>query len=110
MVEKDHNECALLVRGLPVRANSGRKCRQRTAALRMIAVLGAQVRLHNRLPTRLGSRLLRSLNQRSDYFPERFTKQLQKQIVLAPEMFVRTSVGEDRIPHNGCNRSAMQAL
>jgi hypothetical protein len=42
--------------------------------------------------------------------PESLTERFHEQFVLAPEMLVKASVGQARIPHNGRNRGAGQAF
>ncbi len=88
----------------------GRKRRHRTSALGVIAVFRAQVRLYNRLPRRRWSRFFRSSSQAVGDFPKCLAQRLHKQVFLAAEMLVKTTVGQAGASHNGRNRGASDAF
>jgi len=79
----------------------GRKGRQRTPALGVIAVFRAQVGLHNRLPCRPGLRLFSRPNQVIGHLPKSLALGFHDQLVFTSEMFIKASVSQAGVPHHG---------
>ena len=74
----------------------------------MIAMLRAQVSLHNRLPTQ--PPLAPAPQRAVGHFLEGIAQRFDKHVVLAFEVLVKASVCQAGVPHHGGNGGARDAF